>query len=175
MASGSDRPTPYSTATSGGMRPDELDRFLARPILARLATSLRDRPRVLPMWFEWDGRDVWMETSPTFPNARILRANPHAALTIDETDGGLRFRAVVMRGTVEVIDGPTERVAEVVRRIYVRYLGAEGLEAATPRRMLADPHVLIRFRPGRIITWDTTTTDLPPLGGQTLRPNADVS
>jgi len=138
------------------MAPGDIDRFLARPLIARLATSLRNRPRVLPMWFLWDGTDIWMETSPTFPNARILRQNPHAALTIDESDGGLQFRAVVMWGVVELIEAPPERVADTVQRIYIRYLGEDGLEEATPQRMLANPHVLLRFRPERIVSWDTT-------------------
>lgn len=162
MASEGDQ-TAYSSASEASMAPSELARFLSRPILARLATSLHDQPRVLPMWFDWDGHDVWMETSPSFPNARILRANPRAALTIDETDGGLRYRAVVMRGTVELIDGPSEVVLERVRRIYVRYLGEEALAAATPRRMLTDPHVLLRFHPERIVTWDTSASGLAPL------------
>lgn len=88
------------------MSREAMDALLARPILARLATVADEQPRVLPMWFVWNGRSVWMETSPDFPNARILRAHPRAALTIDETLGGLRFRAVIMRGSVEVIGRP---------------------------------------------------------------------
>ncbi len=92
------------------MSREAIDRFLARPLLARLATSDGDRPRVLPMWFWWDGSDIWMETSPTFPNARVLRRNPHAAVTVDEALGGLDLRAVVMRGRVEIIDNALGRL-----------------------------------------------------------------
>lgn len=65
------------------MSPEAMDRFLARPLIARLAMSDNDRPRVLPMWFWWDGTEIWMETSPTFANARILRRNRNAALAVE--------------------------------------------------------------------------------------------
>jgi len=133
-----------------------METFLARPLLARLATSEGDRPRVLPMWYLWDGSDLWMETSPTFANARILRVNPHAAVTIDEALGGFSLRAVVMRGTVKLVESPHDRVMEVVRAIYARYLSREERDSPAGRGMLETGHLLIRFTPERIISWDTS-------------------
>jgi len=138
------------------MSTEAVDRFLSRPLLARLATSENDRPRVLPMWFWWDGTDVWMETSPTFPNFRILHRNPHAALTIDEATSGLAMRAVVMRGRVEIIDGPRDEVMATVRRIHERYLTADERLSDAGRAMQSGGHVLLRFIPERTISWDTT-------------------
>ena len=134
-----------------------MDRFLERPLIARLATSDGDRPRVLPMWFWWDGSDVWMETSPTFANYRVLRRNPRAALTIDEAVSGLAMRAVVLRGHVEIIDEPYNEVMATVRRIHSRYLSPEERASEAGRAMQLGSHVLLRFIPDRTITWDTTT------------------
>ena len=111
------------------------------------------------MWFTWDGQSVWMETSPDFPNARILRANPRAALAIDETLGGLRFRAVVMRGLIEVIDGPDRLVRETVQRIYEKYLGTD-VEHPDAQRMLNGAHVVLKFVPSRINSWDDTSSEV---------------
>ena len=133
-----------------------MDRFLARPLLARLATSEGDRPRVLPMWFWWDGTDVWMETSPTFANARILRRNPRAALTVDEALSGLALRAVVMRGRVEIIDSPPDQVMATVRRIHAKYLSPGEQASEAGRTLLLGRHVLLHFISERTITWDTT-------------------
>jgi len=133
-----------------------MDRFLARPLIARLATSDDDRPRVLPMWFWWDGSSVWMETSPTFANFRVLRRNPRAALTIDEALSGLAMRAVVMRGRVEIIEAPLDEVMATVRRIHDRYLSLEERNSDAGRAMQLGGHVLLRFTPERTITWDTT-------------------
>lgn len=138
------------------MSREAMDRFLARPLIARLATSDDDRPRVLPMWFWWDGTDVWMETSPTFANFRVLRSNPHAALTIDEALSGLAMRAVVMRGRVEIIEEPIDEVMATVRRIHDRYLSPEERASDGGRAMQLGSHVLLRFIPERTITWDTT-------------------
>jgi len=138
-----------------------MDAFLSRPLIARLATSDNDHPRVVPMWYLWDGTDLWMETSPTFANARILRRNPNAAVAIDEALVGfqLRVRAVVMRGTVELIEAPMEQVMDMVRSIYVRYLSPEEQASPTGRVMLDAGHLLIRFTPERILSWDTSDTD----------------
>jgi nitroimidazol reductase NimA-like FMN-containing flavoprotein (pyridoxamine 5'-phosphate oxidase superfamily) len=138
------------------MSPEVMDRFLARPLIARLATSDGDRPRVLPMWFWWDGADVWMETSPTFASFRVLKRNPHAALTIDEALSGLAMRAVVMRGRVEIIEAPLDEVMATVRRIHQRYLSPEEQDTEAGRAMQLGSHALLRFIPERTITWDIT-------------------
>ena len=135
---------------------EAMTRFLERPVIARLATSDGDRPRVLPMWFWWDGSDVWMETSPTFANYRVLRRNPQAALTIDEALSGLALRAVLMRGRVEIIEEPQDEVMATVRRIHEKYLSPEERASDAGRAMQAGSHVLLRFIPDRTITWDTT-------------------
>ena len=145
-----------SEADGPHLTPDALTAFLERPLIARLATSHKNRPRVLPMWYLWDGTDIWMETSPTFPNARILRENPHAAVAIDEALGGFALRAVVMRGEVETIEQPKVRVMDMVDRIYRRYLTDEELASSEGERILSARHVLLRFHPTKAITWDTT-------------------
>jgi nitroimidazol reductase NimA-like FMN-containing flavoprotein (pyridoxamine 5'-phosphate oxidase superfamily) len=137
------------------MSAEAMDRFLARPLIARLATSDGDRPRVLPMWFWWDGTDVWMETSPTFANYRVMRRNPNAAVTIDEALSGLAMRAVVMRGRVEIVEAPLDQVMATVRRIHERYLSPAEQASAAGRAMQLGSHVLLRFIPERTITWDT--------------------
>jgi nitroimidazol reductase NimA-like FMN-containing flavoprotein (pyridoxamine 5'-phosphate oxidase superfamily) len=139
------------------MSEEAMGRFLERPLIARLATSDADRPRVLPMWFWWDGSDVWMETSPTFANYRVLQRNPQAALTIDEAISGLAMRAVVMRGRVEIVDGPHDEVMATVRRIHDRYLSPEERASEAGRAMQLGSHALLRFIPDRTITWDTMT------------------
>ena len=145
-----------STADGPPMSREAMDRFLARPLIARLATTENDQPRVLPMWFWWDGTDVWMETSPTFANARILRRNPQAALTVDEALSGLALRAVVMRGRVEIIDAPLDQVVATVRRIHARYLSPAEQSSEAGRALQLGSHVLLRFIPERTMTWDTS-------------------
>jgi nitroimidazol reductase NimA-like FMN-containing flavoprotein (pyridoxamine 5'-phosphate oxidase superfamily) len=149
-------PRDRSEADGPHMSPQALDAFLERPLIARLATSARNRPRVLPVWFLWDGTDIWMETSATFPNARILRENPHAAIAIDEAVGPFAFRAAIFRGVVDVIAEPYEDVMRMVRGIYRRYLSDDELASVEGEMVLSAHHVLLQFHPRRVITWDTT-------------------
>jgi PPOX class probable F420-dependent enzyme len=147
----------------GAMDRAAMDAFLREPVLARIATVRGDWPHVVPMWFDWDGDSLWMETGPGFQKHKNLEANPHCAVTVDITEGGLRFKGVIIEGYAELIAGPDDFVRETVTRIYRKYLGEEGLTAPTPRQMIADPHAIIRLRPLRIRTWDDTRTGLAPL------------
>ena len=136
------------------MSPVQLAAFLARPLIARLATADGRQPRVLPMWYRWDGTSLSMETS-RFQNYRILKRNPRAAVTIDESLGGLRLRAVVMLGDIEIIGAPTTAVDDELQKIYQRYLTRDAMETVGRDMMRTGTHVILRFAPRRITTWDT--------------------
>jgi PPOX class probable F420-dependent enzyme len=140
-----------------------MNAFLSKPVLARIATIRGDWPHVAPMWFDWDGESIWMETGLGFQKQKNLMANPHCAVTIDITEGGLRFKGVILEGDVELIIEPEAFVRETATRIYRKYLGEEGIAAPTPSQMIANPHAIIRLRPQRIRTWDDTRTGLAPL------------
>jgi PPOX class probable F420-dependent enzyme len=140
----------------GAMDKTALDTFLAEPNLARIATIRNNRPHVVPMWFDWDGESIWMETGLGFQKHKNLLANPACAVTIDVTEGGLRFKGVIFEGTAEIITEPVDEVRETVIRIYRKYLGDEGIAAPAPREMIDNPHAIIRLRPSRIQTWDET-------------------
>lgn len=145
------------------MSKTEIDTFLGLPLLARIATVRPDgRPHIAPMWFWWDGSSMYMETGPDFVKTRNLRANPRAAVSVDLTEGGLRFKGVIMEGTVELIDD-RPFVLETCTRIYTRYLGAEGARSPTPQQMIGNEHVIIRLSPRRVTSWDDTRTALAPI------------
>jgi nitroimidazol reductase NimA-like FMN-containing flavoprotein (pyridoxamine 5'-phosphate oxidase superfamily) len=147
----------------GAMDRAAMHAFLNEPVLARIATVRGDWPHVVPMWFEWDGTSLWMETGLGFQKHRNLLANPHCAVTIDITEGGLRFKGVILEGNVELITEPEGFVRETATRIYRKYLGEEGITAPTPLQMIANPHAIICLRPKRIRTWYDTRTGLAPL------------
>ena len=149
--------------TSRAMTKAENDAYLARPILARIATIRSDRPHVVPMWFHWDGESIWMETGLNFQKHKNLLKNRTCAVTIDTTEGGLRFQGVILEGEAELITEPLEFVQQTVIAIYTKYLGHEGIQAPTPRRMIESPHVIIKLTPRRIRSWDDTRAAIAPL------------
>ena len=145
------------------MTKSEIDAFLAQPVLARIATVRPDRrPHVVPVWFWWDGTSIYMETPPTFVKAKNLVQNPHCAVSIDVTEGGLRFKAVVLEGQVELIHDRLFTL-DMVTRIYTKYLGAEGARSPTPQRMINSEHVIIKLTPAKVLTWDDTRTAMAPV------------
>ena len=147
----------------GTMSKAELDAFLARPLLARIGTVQGDRPHVVPMWFDWDGESIWMESGLDAQKTKNLTANPNCIVVVDETEGGLRFQGVTLAGHAELVSGPPDFVRETTIRIYEKYLGREALDSPTPRRMIENPHLLIKLTPSRMTTWDQTSTGLAPL------------
>jgi nitroimidazol reductase NimA-like FMN-containing flavoprotein (pyridoxamine 5'-phosphate oxidase superfamily) len=59
--------------------------LLQSKIPARLAYIATDgTPRVVPIWFHWNGREFVMATPPKAPKLKALAKNPKVALTIDD-------------------------------------------------------------------------------------------
>jgi Pyridoxamine 5'-phosphate oxidase len=101
--------------------------LLASRISARLAYSWLDgAPRVVPIWFHWNGSELVLATAERAPKLKALRENPQVALTIDD-DSTWPYRVLMVRGvaSVNMVDGLPE---EFVAAAY-RYLGDEGGEA----------------------------------------------
>jgi hypothetical protein len=80
--------------------------LLHSKIPARLAYIGTDGgPRVIPIWFHWNGRDLVMATPPKAPKLKALKKNPKVSLTID--DNTFPHKVLLVRGTarLEPVDG----------------------------------------------------------------------
>lgn len=149
----------YTELHTGGqaISTEEFEHIMTQPIAARIATTGSDmQPHVVPVWFWWDGEYVFMETGINFKKAENLRENPKCAVIVDDTQGGLRFWGIFLRGTVELITEPHDWVIEIVKKIYCKHLGEEGILAPAPQTMINSEHVIIKFKPERITTWNET-------------------
>ncbi len=108
-----------------------LDSPLAQELLrsripARLAYTWADgTPRVIPIWFHWDGESIVMAGPTDAPKVAALRAHPAVAITID--DGTFPYKALLLRGTaaIDVVEGAAPEYAAAAER----YFGAEQGEA----------------------------------------------
>src|SRR5207245_2001239 len=92
-------------------------------IPARLAYNWTDgTPRVVPIWFHWDGREVVIGTPPGAPKLKALRPSAKVALTIDGNTWP--HKVLLIRGTarVENVQGVVPEYALAAER----YLGTEG-------------------------------------------------
>ena len=103
--------------------------LLRSTIPARLAYVWHDgSPRVVPIWFHWNGEEFVFGTPPTAPKTKALRQNSKVALTID-TDAW-PHRVLQIRGTakVETVDGVVPEYAAAARRYFGEEQGQAWVE-----------------------------------------------
>ncbi|MFD5386748.1 pyridoxamine 5'-phosphate oxidase family protein [Streptomyces sp. NPDC127074] len=97
--------------------PFDVAAFLARPLVARLAT---EGPRVRPVWFLWEDHAFWVLTGPWARLAERLARDPVFELVVDSCDLATgTVHQVIARGRGRVVDFDTDRG----RRKLTRYLG----------------------------------------------------
>jgi general stress protein 26 len=96
--------------------------LLQSTIPARLAyIGMDEGPRVVPIWFHWNGREIVMATPPKAPKLKALKKNPKVALTID--DNQFPHRVLMVRGTAH-LDHVNDIVPEYALAAE-RYFGAD--------------------------------------------------
>jgi hypothetical protein len=77
--------------------------LLRSKIPARLAYVWTDgSPRVVPIWFHWNGREIVMASPPKAPKLKALAKNPKVALTID--DNTFPHKVLLIRGKARLDD-----------------------------------------------------------------------
>jgi hypothetical protein len=89
----------------------------------RFAYTWRDgTPRVVAMWFHWDGRSIVMATPVGAPKLKVLRDRPEVAIVIDDA-GSFPYRELTIRGRAEL--QPWEGVVPEYALAAKRYFGEE--------------------------------------------------
>ena len=86
---------------------------------ARLAYVWRDgTPRVVPIWFHWNGSEIVLGTPTKAPKARALAPGARVALTIDGNTWP--YKALQIRGTaqVETVTGVVPEYALAAERYF---------------------------------------------------------
>ena len=96
--------------------------LLHSKIPARLAYVWTDgTPRVIPIWFHWNGREIVMATPPKAPKLKALKKNPKVSLTID--DNTFPHKVLLIRGTVRL--DPVEGICPEYAMAATRYFDPE--------------------------------------------------
>lgn len=111
--------------------------LLASNIPARVAYVASDgTPRVLPIWFHWDGRELVLGTPPNSPKVKALARNPKVAVTID--DNTFPHKVLLIRGTahLKTVEGVAPEYAQAAERYFGPEQGrtwVEQLRAKIPQ------------------------------------------
>lgn len=130
------------------MTKEQVDRFLRGPHLARVATVKPDgTPFVVPVWFEWDGKDLFVVGRYRSGWVEYVKNNPAVAVVIDEAK--IPLRKVIIEGTAEIVGSDWTAIG---KRMAVRYLGPR----IGPRYLkdtLDQPRYVIKITSKRMTTW----------------------
>ena len=97
--------------------PEQYHDLLNSQALAHLATLMPDgSPQVTPVWFDYDGEHIRINSAVGRQKDRNIRRNPHVAVSIVEADGS--ERALVVRGVVSEVttDGALEHIDALARK-----------------------------------------------------------
>ncbi len=93
--------------------------LLQSKIPARLAYVATDgAPRVIPIWFHWNGKDIVMGTPPKAPKLKALARNPRVALTIDDNDFPQRVLLIRGNARLEPVSGVVPEYALAADRYF---------------------------------------------------------
>ena len=93
--------------------------LLQSKIPARLAYVWADgSPRVIPIWFHWNGKEIVMGTPAKAPKLKALAKNPRVSLTID--DNVFPHKVLLVRGTarLEPVNGVVPEYAMAAERYF---------------------------------------------------------
>ncbi len=136
--------------------PDEkeetVNQFLQGALIARMATAdLHGVPHVVPVWYGWDGKTLWISSFKNTRKVGELKQNHALSVSIDIADENGQTKAVILEGTASLIEEPRELVYRQSQWIYTRYLGEEGVKDAEPQSWIVDPlNLLICLTPGKL-------------------------
>jgi Pyridoxamine 5'-phosphate oxidase len=89
---------------------------------ARLAYNWMDgSPRVVPIWFHWNGEHIVLASPVRAPKLRALAANAQVSVTIDDNEWPYKVLLVRGHANVEMLDD----VAPEYELAATRYFGPE--------------------------------------------------
>lgn len=138
----------------------DVTRFLARPLVGRLATT---GPVVRPFWYVWEDQSFWMITGAWSVLDQRLKACSDFEAVIDscDLDTGETLQ-VIAHGRASVVDFDVERG----RRILTRYAGPHERHWDARFKLEPDPSAygtrLARLAPDDIWTVDLSFQPAKP-------------
>jgi PPOX class probable F420-dependent enzyme len=95
--------------------------MLHSKIPARLAYIGADgTPRVVPIWFHWNGKEIVMASPPKAPKLKALEKNPKVALTIDDNTFPHKVLQIRGRARLETVAGIVPEYIAAADRYFTR-------------------------------------------------------
>ena len=127
--------------------PAEFRDLFEKKAFAQLATLMKDgTPQVTPVWCDFDGTHVRINTAKGRVKDKNMRRNPHVALSIQDPDNPYRFLSV--RG--EVVEINEKEADKHIDTLAKKYIGQDTY----PFRRPGEVRVLYKVRPDKVHTME---------------------
>lgn len=126
--------------------PESFHDLFERKSFGNFATVMPDgTPQVTPVWVDYDGDHVLVNTARGRQKERNVRQNPKVGISVFDPEDPYRY--VSVRGEVDEVteDGAVEHINELAQR----YMGQEEYPNLGEER---GGRVLIKIRPDRVVT-----------------------
>ena len=125
--------------------PERYSDLFTKKAFAHLATvGANNTPQVTPVWCDWDGTHVRINTARGRVKERNLKMNPRVALSIQDPENPYRY--IQVRGRVAEM---TEQGADAhIDALAKKYLGKDSY----PNRRAGEVRVLVRILPEKVQT-----------------------
>lgn len=137
-----------------GLTPEELRAFLSRPLIARLGTVTEDgHPYVTPLFFYFDGKDIYLRVRARSEFMRHILRDPRIALSVAEDTPP--YTRVQFLGRAEIVYGPGPVVGEwleIAKKNVVSYMGERGLDYFLPSAVR--PRYILKVIPEHVRAWN---------------------
>lgn len=85
-------------------------------------------PRVVPIWFHWNGQELVLGSPPNAPKVEVLAQNPKVALTINGSTWPYKVLTIRGRAQVEMVAGVSSEYASCARRYFGEEQGQAWVE-----------------------------------------------
>ncbi|HVZ61382.1 MAG TPA: PPOX class F420-dependent oxidoreductase [Terriglobales bacterium] len=120
--------------------PEKYMDIFQKKAFANLATLMPDgRPQVTPVWIEYDGKHLVVNSALGRQKDKNLRREPRVSLAISDPDNPYRY--VEVRG--KVVEVTQEGAEEHIDRMAKKYLGQDRY----PYRAADEKRVIYRIAP----------------------------
>lgn len=129
--------------------PEKVKDLLERPIVVTLVTVMPDgQPQASPVWFNYDGEYIWVNTARGRQKDRNMTARPR--VTILSVDPDNPYRYLEVRGAI--VESTEDGAVDHINALSARYRGRPDYYGGDEKRKASETRVIYKIRPERVIS-----------------------
>ncbi len=123
--------------------------LLERPIVASLVTVMPDNhPQATPVWFEFDGTHILVNTARGRQKDKNLTERPKATLLVIDPENPYRW--IEVRG--EVVESTEEGGIAHISKLSKHYVGREDYYSNNPEQQFKETRVIYKIKPFKVLS-----------------------